>query len=64
MSKGKPVHKEHKPNPKRTAAKKKRGKGTAAMGEKGMDQAKWTQKHDPLFKVKGVKRHHKMNEVR
>ena len=55
---------EHAPNPKRADAKKKRGKGILAMEEKGMDQATWTQKHDPLFKVKSKKRHELMKGVR
>ena len=55
---------EHAPNPKRAAAKKKRGKGTLAMEERKMDQAEWTQKHDPLYKVKGQERHERMRKVR
>ena len=55
---------EHAPNPKRAAAKKKRGKGILAMEERKMDSATWTQKHDPLFRVKGLKRHEQMREVR
>ena len=55
---------EHAPNPKRADAKKKRGKGILAMEEKGMDQATWVQKHDPLFRVKGKERHERMWEVR
>jgi len=55
---------EHAPNPKRAAAKKKRGKGTLAMEEKGMDQAEWAQKYDPLYKVKSQERHKRMKGVR
>lgn len=54
----------HAPNPKRAVAKKKRGKGTLAMEEKGMDQEIWAQKHDPLYRVKGRERHNRMQGAR
>jgi len=46
------------PNPKRRAAKKKRGMGMGAIGsdEKSVIDA-WCQSKDPLFKVKGKERH-------
>jgi len=47
----------HEPNPKRAAAKAKRGFGGNVMKKANMDQAAWSQKHDPLFKVKGKERH-------
>jgi len=45
-------------NPKRRAAKKKRGMGMGAIGsdEKSVIDA-WCQSKDPLFKVKGKERH-------
>ena len=55
---------EHKPNPKRASAKARRGKGILAMEERKMDQATWTQKHDPLYRVKGQERHNRIQEVR
>jgi hypothetical protein len=49
-----------KDNPKRSIAKNNRGKGKIAMETAKMDQAQWAQKHDPLFRVKGMKRHERM----
>ena len=64
MSTKAPVCPVHKSNPKRAETKKKRGFGSLAMTEAKMDQEQWTQKHDPLFKVKGIGRHRKLKEVR
>ena len=54
---------EHKPNEKRSLAKKKRGKGYLAMKEAGFgaDEIAWCQRQDPLFKVKGMSRHRDMS---
>ena len=52
---------EHKDNQKRSEAKARRGKGILAMEKAGMDHAAWTQKHDPLFKVKGKERHRRLH---
>ena len=52
-----PVHTE---NPKRSAAKAKRGFGKSVMGNLGVSHAEWTQRFDPLFKVKGKERHKKL----
>ena len=46
----------HKPNEKRGIAKAKRGRGLLAIPE-GMDVVQWCQKHDPLFKIKGIERY-------
>jgi hypothetical protein len=54
----------HKPNPKRATAKKKRDKGILAIEERGMEQAEWAQKHDPLYQIKGQERHKRMQGVR
>jgi hypothetical protein len=53
---------EGKANPKRTAAKKKRGFG---MGKIGLGSEKsiidiWAQSKDPLFKIKGKERHRRL----
>lgn len=53
---------ENKPNPKRAEAKKKRGFGSLVMDN--TDPIVWAQKHDPLFKIKGIERHRKMKEIR
>lgn len=55
---------EHKANPKRVLAKEKRGFGSLAMKKSKMDQAEWSQKHDPLFKIKGLERYLKSCEQR
>lgn len=47
---------------KRGLAKKERGKGRLAMGK--LDLVSWTRKKDPLFEVKGIERHLRMQEVR
>ena len=44
-------------NKQRSAAKALRGKGQLAMQSAGMNESQWAQKHDPLFQVKGIKRH-------
>ena len=64
MAKKTPICPEHTPNEARGVAKHKRGYGQLAMAERGMTQAQWTQKHDPLFKVKGKERHKKMKGAR
>ena len=64
MARTAPKCPEHKPNAKRTKAKKKRGKGKSAMAEAKMDHGKWAQKHDPLFRVKGNERHLRMKKMR
>ena len=56
MARKSPICPKHKDNPKRSAAKLKRGKGILAMKAAGMDNVEWVRKHDPLFKVKGSKR--------
>jgi len=53
----------HKDNPQRAVAKKKKGFGLLAIPE-NMTEAQWAQKHDPLFKVKGIERHKRIHEVR
>lgn len=53
----------HRDNPKRAEAKKKRGYGHLAIPN-NMTEVQWTQKHDPLFKVKGITRHKRIHEVR
>jgi len=58
-----PICPTHKDNPKRAEAKKKRGYGYLAI-PKNTTAAKWTQKHDPLYKVKGKERHRRMKEIR
>ena len=57
MSTNKPTCPLHKPNPKRSESKLKRGFGQLAMKKANMTEIDWTRKHDPLFKVKGIKRH-------
>ena len=47
----------HKDNPKRAIAKAKRGFGSNVMGKLDIDQDAWSQRFDPLFKVKGKERH-------
>ncbi len=49
-------------NPKRGLSKLKRGKGLLAM--KGIEQHKWAQKFDPLFKVKGKVRHARVQRLK
>ena len=44
-------------NEKRSKSKLRRGKGVLAMKEKGMTELEWMKSHDPLFNVKGQKRH-------
>jgi len=46
-----------KSNCKRAAMKLRRGKGRLAMEKAGKSEAGWAQAHDPLFKIKGKKRH-------
>ena len=41
----------------RQLAKMKRKKGLKYLGSKGIDPVKHSQTNDPLFKVKGIKRH-------
>lgn len=41
----------------RTEAKQRRNKGLGAMKAANMNHAQWSQKHDPLFGVKGKERH-------
>jgi len=56
------------PNPKRKAAKKSRGFGQGSAIPPGVtdnDEQKrildaWCQSHDPLYKVKGKKRHRRL----
>ena len=52
MSTNSPKCPVHKPNKNRSVAKLKRGFGELAMKKENMTQPEWTQKHDPLFKVK------------
>jgi hypothetical protein len=52
MAKNGPTCPTHTPNPKRSAAKLKKGIGILAMKKAKMDHVEWTRKHDPLFKVK------------
>ena len=59
MSKNSPVCPTHKPNPKRTAAKMKRGFGELARKQANLDKDEWSKKHDPMFKIKGKERHNK-----
>jgi hypothetical protein len=49
-----PVHKQ---NDRRGIAKLKRNKGLLAMKKAGKTPAEWAQRTDPLFKIKGIKRH-------
>lgn len=46
-----------KANEKRSKSKLRRGKGVLAMKEKNMTELEWMKVHDPLFDVKGQKRH-------
>jgi len=41
----------------RANSKLRRGYGRLAMERAGCDQAAWAQRHDPLFRVKGIERH-------
>lgn len=53
------------PNPKRTAAKKKRGFGMGAIesdDKQIIDE--WCRSRDPLFKIKGKERHRKLKEFK
>jgi len=52
MGKNKPTCPKHAPNPKRSAAKLKRGFGLLAMKKAKNDHTEWSRKHDPLYKVK------------
>lgn len=46
-----------KKNLKRGIAKFKRGYGKLAIEKANMTQNEWSQKYDPLFKIKGKERH-------
>jgi hypothetical protein len=56
MGKNKPVVPANKENPKRTAAKLKRGFGQGMIKKLGISEVEWCQRFDPLFKVKGKER--------
>jgi|GEM_PF-1447439 len=54
-----PVHAD---NFKRSAAKAKRGFGKTVIENLGISHEEWSQRFDPLFKVKGKERHKKSIE--
>jgi hypothetical protein len=51
-----------KANEKRSKSKLKRGKGVLAMQEKGVTELEWMKAHDPLYKIKGQKRHNMLKK--
>jgi len=57
MSANKPTCPIHKPNPKRSEAKLKRGFGILAIKKSGMTEEQWRKSHDPLHGIKGKERH-------
>jgi hypothetical protein len=57
MSTNKPTCPKHNPNTKRSEAKLKRGFGQLAIAKAKTTEIEWTRKHDPLYKIKGIKRH-------
>ena len=44
-------------NEKRSKSKLRRDKGVLAMKEKNVTELEWMKEHDPLFNIKGQKRH-------
>ena len=64
MPRKSPTCPEHKFNPRRGKSKLKMGKGLLAIEQAGATQIEWTQKHDPLFHVRGIERHRMMKEIR
>jgi hypothetical protein len=63
MSKNKPVFSETVISIKRQKNKLKRGFGNLAMEKANATFIEWTQKSDPLFKVKGIERYNKAKEL-
>jgi hypothetical protein len=57
MARKSPVCPTHAENLRRSEAKLKRGRGVLAVSKSGLSIIEWGQKHDPLFKIKGIKRH-------
>jgi hypothetical protein len=57
MKNSKPIIKNTEENKKRRKAKLARGIGILAMEKAGSDHKQWTIARDPLYQVKGMKRH-------
>jgi hypothetical protein len=51
----------HKENKNRSNAKLARGRGRLAIERSNISDLEWSQKHDPLFKVKGKERHRRLH---
>ena len=50
-------------NSKRGEAKLNRNKGQKAMEKSGLSHSEWSKKFDPLYGVKGMERHKKVNNL-
>ena len=46
---------------KRQKAKLNKERGQLAMKKAGMSEVEWSQKHDPLLRVKGKERHRRVH---
>jgi len=64
MARNKAQCPDHKENFKRSISKEKRGFGKNVVKKLGSSLDEWSQRHDPLFKVKGVERHKLLKGIR